>query len=194
MEHFHGTIGGWCSFARLYERVVREAPAERESCFVEVGSWLGRSAAFMAVEIINSGKPIKFTCVDPWSDGGPDLAHKVAKMQEPIYSQFLRNIAPVAHIVQHHRIASPQAADLFDDCSLDFVMIDGSHQYADVVADIAAWRPKIKEGGLLAGDDFNWPGVRRAVYEAFVKDQVLVEATKKQPKIGSTPKFWSVRL
>lgn len=148
----------------------------------------------MAVEIINSGKPIKFTCVDPWSDGGPDLAHKVAKMQEPIYSQFLRNIAPVAHIVQHHRIASPQAADLFDDCSLDFVMIDGSHQYADVVADIAAWRPKIKEGGLLAGDDFNWPGVRRAVYEAFVKDQVLVEATKKQPKIGSTPKFWSVRL
>jgi len=194
MEHFHSTIGGWCSFAKLYARMVAEAPKDRESRFVEVGSWLGRSAAYMAVEIINSGKPILFDCVDPWDDGGPDLKHKVVKMKEPIYTQFLRNIAPVAHVVRHHKVASPAAAALFEDQSLDFVMIDGSHQYADVVADIAAWKPKIRKGGVLAGDDYNWSGVSRAVCEAFANGSVLIEATKKQPKQGSNPRFWSVRL
>ena len=33
---------------------------------MEVGSFLGKSAVFMAVEIINSGKRIKFDCIDHW--------------------------------------------------------------------------------------------------------------------------------
>ena len=36
------------------------------SHFVEIGSWKGRSASYMAVEIFNSRKNIKFDCVDTW--------------------------------------------------------------------------------------------------------------------------------
>ena len=39
--------------------------------FVEVGSYKGRSTSFMAVEIANSGKQIKFDCVDTW-EGSPE--------------------------------------------------------------------------------------------------------------------------
>jgi len=46
------------------------------------------------------------------------------------------------------------------------VFIDGNHSYGHVRADIAAWRPKLKPGGLLCGHDFHMEGVRRAVTEA----------------------------
>ena len=65
MKHFYENIEGWAAFRGLYRVAVADAPSDRQSLFVEVGSWLGRSAAYMAVEIINSGKPIDFSCVDP---------------------------------------------------------------------------------------------------------------------------------
>jgi len=56
---------------------------------------------------------------------------------------------------------------MFDDGSLFFVFIDGSHHYEDVAADLAAWEPKIRKGGLFAGHDHteSFPGVQRAVRE-----------------------------
>ena len=68
--------------------------------------------------------------------------------------------------------ASPWAADRFTAGSLDFAFIDGDHVYEAVRADLAAWWPKIRSGGLLTGHDYDiyldttgvW-GVRRAVDE-----------------------------
>ena len=57
------------------------------------------------------------------------------------------------------------AVNLYDDDSLDFVLIDGSHAYNDVHDDITAWLKKLKPGSLLAGDDYEWPGVKQAVNE-----------------------------
>ena len=47
-----------------------------------------------------------------------------------------------------------EAAERFADGSLDFVYVDASHKYADARADIEAWWPKVKAGGLMAGDDY----------------------------------------
>ena len=48
---------------------------------------------------------------------------------------------------------------------LDSVFIDGSHHYADVVADIEEWLPLVKSGGLICGHDYStaFPGVMDAV-------------------------------
>ena len=53
---------------------------------------------------------------------------------------------------------------------LDSVYIDADHCYPAVRADIAAWLPKVRPGGIIAGHDFwpeKFPGVCRAVHEAF---------------------------
>jgi len=42
----------------------------------------------------------------------------------------------------------------FEDESLDFVYIDGDHCFEAVVADIAAWLPKVRKGGIISGDDY----------------------------------------
>ena len=65
---------------------------------------------------------------------------------------------------------SGEAATSFVDEALDCVFSDGDHRYDEVRADIAAWLPKLKPGGLLAGDDYDQdshPGVWRAVREKF---------------------------
>lgn len=67
---------------------------------------------------------------------------------------------------------SVEAARYVDDGLADFVFIDASHSYKAVKADIAAWAPKVREGGWLGGHDLHsaYPGVQQAVAEAFPYD------------------------
>lgn len=61
---------------------------------------------------------------------------------------------------------SVEAAAMVPDQSVDGVFIDGDHSYREVVNDIDAWEPKVKQGGFLSGHDFgNHPDVARAVLE-----------------------------
>ena len=56
-------------------------------------------------------------------------------------------------------------SDISED--LDFVYIDGNHEYEFVKDDISNYYPLLKEGGILAGHDYNEsaPGLVRAVDE-----------------------------
>jgi hypothetical protein len=157
-------IPGWFAFARTYDRAVDTA--SDGAIFVEVGSWKGRSAYYMATRIRDSGKRIRFCCVDHWQGspehrGDPDVAAGT------LYDTFLRNIADVRDYIEPMRMSSLDAAAQFADTSCALVLIDASHEYEDVKADIRAWWPKVAPGGTLAGDDYDWPGVQRAVGEIF---------------------------
>jgi hypothetical protein len=163
VQHFCGDIQGWTDFEDIYADMVRGviSPAH----FVEVGSWLGRSAAFMAVEIINSGKAIKFDCVDTWAGSTEHLdpasdafSPELAADKDWLYISFLKNIQPVLTFIHPVRLPSVAAAALYADNSLDFVFIDAAHDYENVKADITAWYPKVKVGGTIAGHDYGWPG------------------------------------
>jgi SAM-dependent methyltransferase len=166
MEHFYHNIGeDWFSYPQLYKRIVDNS--QDGAHIVEVGSWKGRSAAFMAVEIINSNKNIKFDCVDTWKGSIEHTTYDVIT-EEKLYDVFLSNIKPVNHFINPVRMTSIKASKLYEDNSLDFVFIDASHEYEDVKEDILAWLPKVKIGGILAGHDYNtFEGVDRAVNEIF---------------------------
>ena len=174
MNHFYSQIPGWFSFRGLYEQAVRAAadPAR----FVEVGCWKGRSAAFLAVEILNSGKNIRLDCVDTWL-GSQEAKHIAdpSVQNGTLFAEFSRNIAPVREQIHVLRLPSVEAAAIFEDGSLDFVMIDAAHDFQNVLADINAWWPKIKRGGTMAGDDYLFKGVNQAVNESFFKQ---VESVK----------------
>ena len=65
MKHFYQRCGeAWFNYPDIYSQVV--LGANNNSHFVEVGSWKGMSSAYMAVEIINNKKNIKFDCIDLW--------------------------------------------------------------------------------------------------------------------------------
>ena len=67
------------------------------------------------------------------------------------------------------RKSSLDAASDFEDGSLDFVYIDANHAFEYVVADIAAWTPKVRDGGVVSGHDYihrYFPSVALHVIEA----------------------------
>ena len=175
MEHFYQNIGeDWMDFQELYSEMVNYFPDN--SHFVEVGSWKGRSASYMSVEILNSKKRIQFDCVDTWLGSvehtDPNSLFFVEELindKDWLYYQFLNNTRPVCDIINTVRSSSLDSVNLYENRSLDFVFIDASHEYDDVKKDILAWYPKIKKGGIIAGHDFTtFEGVRQAVDELII--------------------------
>jgi len=172
MDHFFHTIDGWFNYISIYTYAVENA--EENDHFVEVGAWKGKSTSFLAVEIVNSGKKIQFDVIDTWAGS---LEHQNNEMvqQDQLYDHFLDNMKPVEGYFNPRRMTSLEAAATYEDNSLDFVMLDASHEYEDVKADILAWLPKVKSGGILSGDDYHhtWPGVVQAVQELVPDAQIV---------------------
>jgi predicted O-methyltransferase YrrM len=166
MEHFYQKINGWFTFSNFYTTAVSQAKSGMH--FVEVGTWKGMSAAFMAVEILNSNKHIKFDCVDTWN-GSEEHTDKNSPFYEPLlevtdglYNHCVSNLKPVENVVNLIRLPSLKAVEKYSDGTLDFVFIDAAHDYDNVVADIKAWLPKVKPGGILAGHDINHQPIKNA--------------------------------
>ena len=55
------------------------------------------------------------------------------------------------------------AAKLYKPNSLDFIFIDASHDERSVREDLTYWIPRLKENGMIAGDDIDNEGVANAV-------------------------------
>ena len=159
---------GYFTFPNLYAEMVRYFPTS--SHFVEVGSWKGRSSAFMSVEINSSQKEIQFDCVDTWTGSETEDAHQNDEYVKgcTLYEKFLVNTKSVDHIITARRGDSVQTAATYKNDSLDFVFIDGDHRYEFVKADIESWISKVKCGGIISGDDYGWcSDVLKAVREFF---------------------------
>lgn len=199
MDHFYKKIQGWFAFSEAYVQAVREAP-KSGARFVEIGAWRGRSSAFMGVEIANSGKQIEFNVVDHFLGSEEQI-----KRQEPelvagnLFETFKKNVAPVLHLMKVHQMSSEQAANGFPVESLDFVLIDGAHDYHSVMKDLTLWWWKVKPGCVIAGDDYGKPGVHDAVNHFFgsLKLIGLLEnfggVIGKGPHAGKKQKCWKLR-
>jgi predicted O-methyltransferase YrrM len=167
MEHFWEQIPGWSHDTIGQYRAAVETATDGAH-FVEVGSWKGRSAAFMAVEIMNSGKQIQFDCVDHFLGNieqrePKSVGYDADTGEGRLQTVFTQNMLPVAAYYNAVVQTSPEAAQQYADGSLDFVFIDASRDYDSVKADILGWWPKVKPGGLLAGHDIRHPPVEQAL-------------------------------
>jgi len=168
-------IQGWFDFQLVYEQAVAEA--QPGDVLVEVGCWLGRSTAYMGGLIKNAGKPLRFYAID-WGLGSGDTTKDKVTHQNTLASNhgvltgaLVANLrdCDVLDFVTPIVCRSTRGAELFADGSLHFAFIDAGHSYEQVTADIEAWWPKIRPGGILAGHDYEqgWPEVCRAVDDFF---------------------------
>lgn len=171
MEHFYQSVPGHFNYENVYKDMIAFAPQYSAEKFVEIGAWKGKSICYAGVEIINSGKNIRLDSVDTWegSPGEPVLMNDESVINKTLYDEFIKNIEPVKHIVTPIKLSSVLAANVYQDNSVFFVFIDGSHLYESIKEDILAWLPKVKSGGFIGGHDIDQPeefnGVRAAVNE-----------------------------
>ena len=152
-------VEGWLApddavwLARHAAQVVERDP---HAVVVEIGSWKGRSTIAMGVALRQAGCGRIFA-IDPHR-GDPE--HPSDTMPE-----FLRNLhaAGIAQVVEPIRAFSREPIDRFADGSVQFMFLDGSHEYEEVSRDIAEWGSKLADGAEVAFDDADWPGVNRAL-------------------------------
>jgi hypothetical protein len=169
MQHFYQNIDGWFSYEYLYRHAVERA--QPGALFVEIGSFKGRSSAYMAAEIFHSGKNIRFDCIDTWLGSIEHQKGAECEVKEVVegslYETFLENMKPAEGYYNPVRMTSLEAAKLYEDNSIDFLMIDGEHSVEAVTADIRAYLPKMKRGGLMCGDDAQ---THNAPYQAAINE------------------------
>jgi len=123
---------------------------------VEVGTFSGENAVIMA-KYFN-----RVVTVDPWLNGYDKDDHASNADMVEVEKKYFERTAWFPNI-SHLKLTSLEGAKEFKDASLDFVYLDGDHQTDAVVADIDAWKPKVRKGGILAGHDINMEKVHNAL-------------------------------
>lgn len=129
--------------------------------YVEIGSYIGASACFIARGILLAKKPVttKLYCVDTWMNDA------MTEGQRDTYHQFIKNTEQYSDVISIQRGLSNDVAESLQ-CMIDFLFIDGDHSYEGVCNDINAWFPKLSPCATVVFHDYGWAeGVRRAVRE-----------------------------
>eukprot|EP00927_Polykrikos_kofoidii_P023627 TRINITY_DN21701_c0_g1_i1.p1 TRINITY_DN21701_c0_g1~~TRINITY_DN21701_c0_g1_i1.p1 ORF type:complete len:318 (-),score=40.37 TRINITY_DN21701_c0_g1_i1:31-984(-) len=133
--------------------------------FVELGVQEGIFAARMLDRLRElSRSPRLYWLVDLWQksflDDDPTVykRQRHASMQAKLVRQTTLSVEQHWKKVRLLQLATVQAARLFNDGSVDFVYVDAQHDYCGVLDDLQAWWPKLRVGGVMAGDDYGTHG------------------------------------
>jgi len=130
---------------------------ERPFSVVEVGVMWGTNAEVF----IDYLKPEEVWLVDPWTIP-PDNNYEWSRERwEFAYTSVCDKFAGNSG-VKVLRMTSSSAAQTLDR-HFSMVYIDADHAYSGVLEDMYLWYPKVLSGGILAGDDYDYPGVNKAV-------------------------------
>jgi hypothetical protein len=174
-------IEGWFQWRSAQEEAVLRFP--EGSCFVEVGTYLGRSLCSLGEVAAKSSKRFQLVGIDTCQGTGPEGWRQkdyhgaaVARGGGTFAGALHKNVLDCGYgdTIMLIIADSIAASQLFRDASLDWVHLDARHDYVSVKADIGAWLPKVKPGGWLSGDDYDevkWPEVVRAVGDLLPRAQ-----------------------
>lgn len=121
---------------------------------VEIGTDQAEYAEFLLKTI----KDLSLMCIDPWRTQAYEFG-KQPESYEPQsyfderYAQTVERLKQYekAYIV---RETSMSAVSIVGNNTVDFVYIDGNHDFLNVTQDIHYWFKKVKPGGILAGHDY----------------------------------------
>lgn len=151
--------------------------------FLEVGSFEGRSACWMADHLL-TGEGCVLLCVDTfdaYQDQERNFDHNI-RARESTYKKIVRL-----------RGRSQQILPFLPDNEFDFIYVDGSHLGLDALSDaVAAWR-LAKQGGIIVFDDYEnavFPGT----FGLSVKPAIDAFMTMMNGRYDLIFKNWQVAL
>jgi len=184
--------------------LLRRPIAKRQSQLIQwirqldrpiVGAEVGVFRGNTSEALLSEFPDLRLWMVDPWAPF--DGESRLDKSSQDDFDSSMEAAMLWTDFAKQRRYvlrqASLNAASRFSDDTLDFVFIDGNHLYENVVADISAWWPKLRRGGLMTGHDYavygdangKW-GVKRAVDE-------FVSATDRELTLGHDGMWMVVR-
>jgi len=119
----------------------------------KLGAEVGVSKGRYSRILFNNIEDLKLFCVDPWkSYDGLEKITSQERMNE-IYNDCLARLK--GYNVEYMRMTTVEAIKHIPDGSLDFVYIDGGHQFDSSMLDIISWSPKVRDGGIVSGRNYH---------------------------------------
>jgi len=152
---------------------------------IEVGSWVGGSAIYMAKILQRMAIPGRIICVDTWL-GSPehwlqDVFRGALGLEfgyPTLYHHFLGNVISngVKDYITPLPNTSENAAHILASLGVkaDMIFIDAAHEYEPVKRDLNLYWDLLTDDGVLIGDDYEaWPEVTLAA-DDFARERGLI--------------------
>jgi len=155
-----------CSGYGLIEVISQHKLKNKETInALEIGCDVGKTSEFLLRCFPN----LILHGVDPYINYIDWNGNNLNERNE-VLEKFKTVTQPYEERVKLYRKTSDEAVQDFEDGFFDFIFIDGLHTYDQVKKDCENYYPKLKNGGLFSGHDFNnIKEVRDAVKEFAIK-------------------------
>jgi len=130
-----------------------------------VGLEIGVASGWTMNHFLQNLSNLKLIGIDPYigyMDGSREITQEMLDAQYLAAQDNISDFAPRGKILRGY---SQDFVNSFEDESLDYIFIDGDHSYEGALRDCELFFPKIKSGGIFAGHDWSFDGVRKAVNE-----------------------------
>ena len=168
-------IQGWLSDEEGYllYRLARDGEGGGE--IVEIGSWMGRSTAWLAAGSKTAGRE-RVHAVDTFAGSPEHQDLEVMRSEGTTYHRFAENLERLDLFdhVEPVIATSSTAAQRWDGRPIRLLFIDGDHGYESVRTDFEMWSRYLGVGGVIVFDDVidKWPGVKRCFEEVIAQQDV----------------------
>ena len=113
------------------------------------GAEIGVQKGLYSEVLCQAIKGLELSCVDIWE---PYTGHNVTKTAQKNYVEAQKRLKP--YNTKLIKLPSVEAAKQIPDGSLDFIYVDASHRFDDVMQDIIEWAKKVRVGGIVSGHDY----------------------------------------
>lgn len=141
----------------------------------KIGAEIGVERGVFSKAICSRIPGLKLYCIDPWLYTKGYKEHVPQERLDGFYDLAKFRLEPFdATLIKS---TSMNAVKDIPDESLDFVYIDGNHEFNYVMEDLISWSRKVKKGGIVAGHDyyrFRKAGVIEAV-DIYTKMNGIIE-------------------
>ena len=122
-----------------------------------IGAELGVKEGNFANTTLHQWKSChKYVLVDIWAPqvAYSDRANRGQAAQEAVYHAALNTTRHHRRKIEVCRNFTTSCAELYADNYFDYIYVDARHDRQGVGLDLHAWWPKLRPGGIMAGDDY----------------------------------------
>lgn len=122
----------------------------------DLGAGIGVETGAFSEILCKANPDLHLYSIDPWLvsayEPGVHGVETDQKNYDFMYREAKKRLAPYKCDIV--RKTSLSAVKYFPDESLDFVYIDGNHNFVNTVNDIDAWSKKVRSGGIVSGHSY----------------------------------------